>query len=370
MLNKISLLFLAVVTSMSLVAQKDGGLPSEKLYINSSLAYLIPFTDITGSGSATNKFNHGLNFGVGYKFDEVLSLRGAWMVGRFDGYDGLRYSQSFIIEPGVYLDYDLFEKFKPGSKWKGVATFGLSWMMSSSDLFIEEPRSLITYSPTTKAGYSNAPTAAFEGTLYAPISERTFLTFGGSLRYLIANDFLDAFENGNGTDWLGSVQVGVSFDLGRTLKNGEKIMKDSEYQTIKDSQETAKNELDEQMIQFEKDLRSKDMLARQLQNDIDSLKAEMNKRILPITAEVPTAVNNSSSSEPKWRVVVGSFPNQALAQKYIDNLKVDKSEMLVLFIEQLNTYRVVYKSFDSQNAALKARSEVRGSIKDAWVVKF
>ncbi len=358
-----------MAVSYTATAQLSKTLPAEKLYINASLSYLIPFTDITGSDGEFNKFNHGLDFGIGYKFDEVLALRGSWMIGRLDGYDGLRYSQSFITEPGLYLDYDLFEKFKPGSRWKGVATFGLSWLLSTSDLDIANPKELITYSPNG-TGYSNAPTATFGGMLYAPISDRTFLTLGGSLKYLAFNDFLDAFENGSGDDWLGSIQLGVSIDLGRTAKSGERIVKDSEYQTIKNSEAIAKKELEDQMIEFEKDLRAKDMLARQLQNDIDSLKAEMNKRVLPTTITPNTEVNTSSSSDPKWRVVIGSFPNQALAQKYIDNLNLDKSQMQVLFVESVNTYRVIYKSFDTQNAALKARSEIRSSIKDAWVVKF
>jgi len=368
MLKKIGLL-LGIVMSFTIQAQKPKGLPAEKLYINASLSYLIPFTDITGSDGPFNKFNHGLDFGVGYKFDEVLGLRGSWMIGRLDGYDGYRYSQSFITEPGVYLDYDLFEKFKPGNKWKGVATFGLSWLMSSAEIILEDPQRLGDISPRSK-GYSNAPTATFGGMIYAPVSDRTFVTLGGSLKYLAFNDFLDAFENGSGSDWLGSIQVGVSIDLGRTAKSGERLVKDSEYQTIKNSEAIAKKELEDQMIEFEKDLRAKDMLARQLQNDIDSLKAEMNKRVLPAATAPKAEVSSSVSAEPRWRVVVGSFPNQALAQKYIDNLKVDKSEMQVLFVEDVNTYRVVYKSFDTQNAALKARSEIRTAIKDAWVVKF
>ena len=176
MLKKIGLL-LGIVMSITIQAQKPKGLPAEKLYINASLSYLIPFTDITGSDGPFNKFNHGLDFGVGYKFDEVLGLRGSWMIGRLDGYDGLRYSQSFITEPGLYLDYDLFEKFKPGNKWKGIATFGLSWLMSSSELIIAEPRILTSYSPYEK-GYSNAPTATFGVMIYAPVSDRTFVTLG------------------------------------------------------------------------------------------------------------------------------------------------------------------------------------------------
>jgi hypothetical protein len=73
---------------------------------------------------------------------------------------------------------------------------------------------------------------------------------------------------------------------------------------------------------------------------------------------------------PKWRVVVGSFPSSRAAQRYIEGSRFEKNEIFYRYFEEVNAYRVVYKSFDTMEQALKQRDQLRNEIKDVWVIKF
>jgi len=49
---------------------------------------------------------------------------------------------------------------------------------------------------------------------------------------------------------------------------------------------------------------------------------------------------------------------------------LDRDEMMIAYIERLDTYRVIYKSSDSMAAAKKHRDEARKYYSDAWIAKF
>ena len=350
-------------------AQKSADAVEEKLDITTSLSYLLPRTDLQRQSSKYNRTNLGTQLSIAYRFNDTYRLRGNWLMGNFDGStSGNLYSQTFISEPSLYFDADVLELIKPGSSWQLYLGIGAGWMMIRSDVFDLKNGQRRDFVPGGK-GYSDAPAIGLEGSIAAPISSRMAITLGGALRYAYSSDYLDGLIAGSRNDLLGVINLGLNITLGKGLKKGEARVNQAEFDMLKNSEKSVKEQMAKQEEENEKQLKAREAQLNKMRATNDSLKAELNKRILPPSQK--EEVKPLDLSKPMWRVVVGSFPNQALAQRYMDGLNgIDKSEMQVLFVEDLKTYRVIYKSFDNMNAASKARNEIRGAVKDAWIVNF
>ena len=344
--------------------------------MNSNLVYLWPFTDNSGNDHDYNRFNMGLNLGVSYELNQRTNIRGAWLMGSFDGFNDY-YSETFLSEPAAYIDYNIMPWLSEDSDWRLYASGGIGFMMFWSNLYAApgpSERPLIRNIPDDGNAYSAAPTIGAGGRLLAPISKQFYLELGASLRYLYDNDWLDAFESGDGTDLLATIELGLTVELGKTASKGEVIVKQSKLDGLAAQLKEKDQEIDEQNSRHQMEMQEKHLMLDNYQLQLDSLRAELNKRVVETTSpedeDPEVEFTAPDENTPMWRVVVGSFPSQARAQQFIDRVQVDKSEMQVLYVEQINTYRVIYKSFDNVNAALKARGEVRSVISDAWVVKF
>ena len=90
----------------------------------------------------------------------------------------------------------------------------------------------------------------------------------------------------------------------------------------------------------------------------------------PSTTPPTEAVAAEILSRPAYRIIVISLPTREMAQRWIDKSNLDKSEMVIAYIPDLNTHRVVYKSFNTFPAARKEQQRLKRSISDAWIIKF
>lgn len=70
----------------------------------------------------------------------------------------------------------------------------------------------------------------------------------------------------------------------------------------------------------------------------------------------------------QWRVVVSSMPSQALAERFMSRNNLDQAR--VVYVERLDTYRVVYESFSELSDAQVEFKMIRSEFPDAWLVYF
>ncbi len=74
------------------------------------------------------------------------------------------------------------------------------------------------------------------------------------------------------------------------------------------------------------------------------------------------------SNTKQWRVVVSSMPSQQLAQRFISRHAIEDAD--VLYVERLNTYRVVQASFPELSDAQVEFGLIKSDFPEAWLVYF
>jgi len=361
------LLFLLFMVQTRVWAQSF----NDHIYVNVSGLYLLPFTDLYESNFDQNRLDLGLEMGLGYRFTEVLALRGGYMVGNMDGDIGNKYSETQLNELSLNADIDLFHLFNSNSRWRGMAEVGVGWLWFNSRRYFvaEDPYFLQSYVPNDGRHSQNATLRA-GGSLYIPLNERIELLLGAGIRLPLGADYLDAMAAQDDDDMYGAIQLGLSFTLGRTVHPDESVVKTNDYNVLKEDKSALEQEIARVTAEKDKELADQKARLATTQRQLDSARTALNKREVEIEELKAAKVVTATDSGKRWRVVVGSFPTQAMAQRFIDRVNLEKEEMVILFVDDLDTYRVVYKSFDSMNAALKARQKARSVVSDAWVIEF
>ena len=117
-----------------------------------------------------------------------------------------------------------------------------------------------------------------------------------------------------------------------------------------------------------------------LNQKVDSLNRMPRKTAAVESAEESTKANTGSSKNSRksstdlgpeaFRVVIVSTPTEMGAQRFINRSKLNTDDMLIAYIEELDTYRVIYKSSSDLNEAKKFRTQARKQYSDAWIGKF
>ncbi len=78
--------------------------------------------------------------------------------------------------------------------------------------------------------------------------------------------------------------------------------------------------------------------------------------------------NDVVPTEKMWRVVIASISDEAKLQKIAASLGASNSE--IVFVPELNTYRLVYDSHTSLHQAQNTLEQVQGKFPDAWLIYF
>ncbi len=367
MKNRFPFVILACLFILSAQAQRF----NERLYINTTAVYLLPFTDLYESNFEQNRLDLGLEVGLGYRFTEVLALRGGFLVGNMDGDIGKKYSETLLNELSLNADIDLFELFNSDSKWRGVAHVGAGWLWYNSRRYFvgDDPYFLQSYVPSDGRHSQNVIIRA-GGDFYIPLNDRIELMLGAGIRLPLGSDYLDATAVEDDDDMYGAINLGLSFTLGKTVLKNESVVKTTDYDMLNADKSALEKEVERIKLENEKVLADKNAQIAAANKQLDSARVALTKRNMEFEELKASKVQTASDSSKRWRVVVGSFPTQEMAQRFIDRVNLEKEEMVILHVEELNTYRVVYKSFDSMNAALKARQKARSVVSDAWVIEF
>ncbi len=91
----------------------------------------------------------------------------------------------------------------------------------------------------------------------------------------------------------------------------------------------------------------------------------------PVTADVE--LENSPEHTPNnrtkyWRLVVGSVKDRSRAERMVS--RIDHPGMEVIYVEYLDTYRIVYETYADLREAQQGFEEMYPRFPDAWIVNF
>ncbi|MCR9153070.1 MAG: SPOR domain-containing protein [Bacteroidetes bacterium] len=390
-----SLLFLALFGGLSLNAQDR----VNKFSANVEIGLGIPFVELNQNSYTGYKPNLGINAGIGYQFDKASRLRGDIMAGQFNGNNTQFYFQSQSYEGSISYEYNLLHLFGPVSNnFKLNGRVGIGAGMMNSYLYDINTRQRLAEVPDPRDGSSFSVQTFVLAGLNAgiPLNKKMDLNLGYAHRILWFQPWVDAF-NSESFDTYGYVTVGLTYFL-QSDKDPTKMEVDpKKYNALKmkaDSSDAFASKLSrttEKVARLEMSNQEKDMQMEILKTEMDSLKANpvvVSKEVRPgkgenlvIRGEQTNTSGDNAGSEgasagdtdlgpARYRVIVVSSPTRAGAQRFIDRTRLNTDEMMIAYIERLDTYRVIYKSTDSIEAARKARGEARKFYSDAWITKF
>lgn len=356
-----------------------------KLSANLETGIGLPFTDLSNTDYLGYRANLMLGAGLGYELKPYSRLRGDLLAGQLNGNDDLSFWQAKVFDGSISYEYNLMGLFNPESDVKLNLRGGLGAGLLNSKRFSRENRQLIVEvplppQPSGRDAYSLYTFFLLGANVGIPITNKLDLNLGYAHRGLIAAPWLDAFDE-NSNDQFGVVTAGLSLYI-RTDRDESKIEIDpSEYEALKSRSAAAdqtEQELEkekERLARMEMISQEKEMEIALLKEDIDSLKANpvmVKGEVKPGKGE-SLRIRRSSVDEDyvkKFRIVVVSAPSQAAAQRFIDRTKLDNTDMVIAYMEQLDTFRVVYKSALTMEEARKYLQEARKYYRDAWVVEF
>lgn len=383
------LIILGLVFSPLLQAQN-------KFSANVEFGLGIPFVDLTQNNYTGYKPNLGVNAGIGYQFDKASRLRADVMAGQFNGNNANFFFQSQSYEGSLSYEYNLLNIFGAVStnfKLNGRAGIGAGIM--NSNLYDINTRERIAEVPNPNVGNSFSVQTFVLAGLNAgiPLNSKMDLNIGYAHRILFFQPWVDAYDPPSSAsfDTYGYVTAGLTYYL-KSDKDPTKIEVDpKKYEALKlkadssDAFASRLNRTTEKVARLEMSNQEKDMQMEMMRTEMDSMKANpvvVTKEVRPGRGEnivvkgsegsvdEGTAMGDDDLGPVRYRVIVVSSPTRAGAQRFINRTKLDTDDMMIAYIERLDTYRVIYKSSDSIEAARKARNEARKYYSDAWITKF
>lgn len=373
-MKKLLTLLISLSVSFSSMAQ-------DKLSANMYTGFAFPFTDI--QGTQFYGWHPGVLVGAGlsYSLNDFIKVRGDLATFNMSGSDFGLFFESYNLETTVSADIEMLHFIIDDSKLDINLRLGAGLNFYSTNLFNEGTRTLLVESPnpTDKPLSINSLILIGFNVAY-PITEKWDITAGYSNRAVIGNDYLDGFASGDYNDSYGILALGFAFHLKKDKDPGIVEVEKKKYQNMRssiDSLKASNNQLAKEAqkgARLEMEAQEKDMQIAMLMDENDSLKANVTsvasdgsrkKSNIKYTEENAAILNTAA-----YRIIVASIPTQAGAQRFVENTNLDASEMVIAYIEDLDTYRIVYKSFRTLSAAKKAKQEIQSQVPDAWIIKF
>lgn len=348
----------------------------EKLSGHINTGLLVPFNDFSDNSFQGVKPNGMVGIGLGYDLPEGFRLRGDLNLGTLNGDNDVNFYETTLYEGHLFAEYDLLPLIQPKSKFKVYVNAGTGLVLYYSKLFDVNTRERITESPiASKSSFSINPMLSAGFNLGYTLTENLTVNLGYTHRLVLFNDFMDSFESGSSNDSYGGLNVGMTFTF-KKVKDRTKVEIDKKkynkmISSIDSLDNVAQNGSPEKIAKLEMESQEKDLRIRSLESAIDSL----NTRVVNVASEGGSSSQTPADAETilsqvQYRIIVGSMPSRERATKWISRSNLDKSEMVVLYVDDIETYRIIYKSFDSFAAAKKALPEARKSIADAWIIKL
>lgn len=348
----------------------------EKLSGHLYTGWLVPQNDFTNADYEGNKPNLAVGVGMGYQIAPLLALRGDILAGQMDGNNSGYYYETNLYEAKLGLDFNvikLFNKNYERIKLNAHVAPGLAFY--SARMYDENTRQKLVESPIPgEKSLSPNFILAYGGSVGIALSPKLDLNIGYANRFVDEVEWMDANQSGDHSDYYGMIQAGFTYYLKTDPSKVEvdkKAYADLNKKVANLEQDAKENqENGERIAVLEMENQEKAQRIEELEAELDSAKTNYSTISTAPAATGTPADADAILAEPQHRIIIASLPTNAMAQRYIERSNLDKSGMVVAYIENLNTYRVVYKSFPSYEAARKELLNIKGSIPDAWIVKF
>jgi len=375
------LLTVALLTIGALSAQ-------DKLSGNFEIGLGMPFVQLDQSNYLGYKANLAVNAGIGYQLDASSRLRVDAIAAQFNGNNDDVFYQTQTFEGSLSYEYNVVHLFDPKSNFKINGRAGLGAGLMNANLYDRDTRQRIAEVPAQTvdgSAYSLNTFILLGANTGIPLTNKLDLNIGYAHRVLLFQPWLDAF-NSSSFDMYGFVTAGLTYYL-KSDRDKSKIEVDpKKYNALKTSADQADEvsaKLDrqaEKVATLEMSNQEKDMQIDLLNQKVDSLNSmpRMTKK-----EELASGLSNSGTGNSKnyrkastdlgpeaFRVVIVSSPTEMGAQKFINRSKLDTEDMQIAYIQELDTYRVIYKSTSNLSEAKKFRTDARKYYSDAWIGKF
>lgn len=182
----------------------------------------------------------------------------------------------------------------------------------------------------------------------------------GTRYTMFIDDFVDGYAvSGTGNDKILRFFTGLKIDLGNSNNSAELS--------------EAKAKIDK----LESDLMvaalAYDDLSAQKEGATSSLKAEnaeLKEKLTSLENSATTTVETTQmiSEINGYHVVIGSFPNELMANEYLNSLDID--DLQVVFVESIPTYRVVLSEHKELREALLALENAMAITPNAWIAVY
>lgn len=345
--------------------------------------WIFPQNDFTEADYDGNKPNLAVGVGMGYQIAPALTIRGDVMAGQMDGNHALYFYETSLYEMKLGLDFNVIKLFnRDYEKIKLNVHTAPGLMFYSARRYDINTRVKLTESPLpNEKALSPNFILAYGGSIGIALSKTLDLNIGYANRYVDDAEWMDANSSGDYTDYYGMATLGFTYYL-KSDKDPTKVEVDKKaYADLNKKVANLESEVGEmenqgeRIAELEMSNQEKAMRIKQLEEELDSAKTNYTTDMATTTSGNATNAGGTPDAEailatPQYRIIVASLPTRAMAQRWIDRSTIDKSEMIVAYIEDLNTYRVIYKSFPTFAAARKEMLSIKSTIPDAWVVEF
>ena len=360
----------------------------EKLSANVGLGLGVPYVELDQTDYFGYKPNMALTGGLGYQIGKYLRVRGDILYGYLNGNDSLTYFQSNIGEANLAVEVNLLRFLDDETNFKFNLVGGTGMGILHSNRYNRIGRTRIQEIPTNRKGtYSLMWHTIGGANIGIPLSPKLDLNMGYHHRFTQGQDWIDATDSPE-LDSYGMVKLGLTFHLKHVTPQGKVEVDEKRFQSLRQTTDSLKSEvavqdnLKEKVARLEMNVQEKDLMISDLQGKVDSLEQLKEKREVATVEEMPAGnptrrratpseqQRQASLGSEQYRIVVASLPTRSMAERFIANSNLDKSEMVTVYVQSVDSYRVIYKSRPTYPAAKKELQSVKRKVPEAWIAKF
>lgn len=359
------------------------GFAQENLSANIFTGLFFPFNDFTATDYEGYKPNLGVGAGMGYNFGNAFRLRGDLLYGSINGNNESWYYQTNIFEPSLSGELNFLGLFNDDGGLKVNLQGGTGLNLYQANLYDRTTGQRLTESPDrSNKPFSSNAFVSYGVNIGIPLTDKLELNIGYLNRYVFDNDWMDAFAGGSATDHYGFASIGFVYYLKSDRIPGTVEVDQEKFNKLNAESDSAMV-LREQLLNEKERVDQLEMQEQEQMMVINGLKSELDSARMMGTKNYDTATvvrnvvnppNEAAAAnilgKPAYRIIVASLPNREMAQRWIDRSTLDKSEMVIAFIPDLNTHRVIYRSYETFESARKEQQRIKREIEDAWIIMF
>ena len=372
LLRKVTLLSTIILSNVHASAQGH-------FVVNTSLGVMRLISPLDSWAFPKFKINAVMTPDIGYQFNNKFYAGAALSVGILNGADAKQYYESTFFSPGVVGRLNLIPFFNNTTKTRLEIEGGLEVFSFYTTLYKRSNGQKILFVPSNKGSLSMGGGGNVGLRATFPVNDNVGFSVGYKI-HIISNPWIDGIKKSadESFSYIHDFSIGLRLSLENMLKKNEVRVDRKKYQNLNSQLQDLQQNQQRLVASNEVKLREKDNQIVSMAKEIDSLRAYL-AAIPEIKEESPSASASGGRKQvdpmeavknKAFRIVVGSFPTQLMAQNYMERSPLNNPDMFVVYVEDLKTYRVIYRSYATREAAQKELSKVRENVKTAWIIYF